>query len=153
MSGRWVDLREAAELLGTSTEAVRKRATRGSLRSDRHDGRVVVWVDEGRTEGGREAQIDREPLLEAKEETIRILGDQLRLRAEEIQRRDVIISQLTQANATLAARVPELEAPSEPPGGPPNAEAGLSRGEPRLGGEEAQEPSERVSWWRRVFGG
>ena len=43
-SGRWVDLREAAELLDTSTEAVRKRATRGSLRSERHDGRVVVWV-------------------------------------------------------------------------------------------------------------
>jgi hypothetical protein len=41
-------LREAA-LLGTSTEVVRKRAARGSLRSERHDGRVVVWVDDGRT--------------------------------------------------------------------------------------------------------
>jgi hypothetical protein len=105
-----VDLREAAELLDTSTEAVRKRATRGSLRSERHDGRVVVWVDEGRTEGGRGAQVDREALLEAKDETISILRDQLRLRAEEKQRRDVIISQLTQANASLAARLPELEA-------------------------------------------
>jgi hypothetical protein len=121
VSGRWVDLREAAELLDTSTEAVRKRAARGSLRSDRRDGRVLVWVDEGRTEGGREAQVDREALLEAKEETIRILEEQLRLRAEEIQRRDVIISQLTQANAALAARVPELEAPQEPPGGPESA--------------------------------
>src|SRR5215208_3491915 len=35
MSGRWVDLREAAELLGTSTEAVRKRAVGGSLRATR----------------------------------------------------------------------------------------------------------------------
>jgi hypothetical protein len=127
MSGRWVDLREAAELLGTTTEAVRKRAARGSLRSDRHDGRVVVWVDEGRTEGGHEPQVDHEPLVEAKDETIRILEEQLRLRAEEIQRRDVIISQLTQANAALAARVPELEAPVTSPsspqessGGPPN---------------------------------
>jgi hypothetical protein len=152
MSGRWVDLREAAELLDSSTEAVRKRAARGSLRSERHDGRVVVWVDDGRTEGGREAQVDREALLEAKDETIRILEEQLRLRGEEIQRRDVIISQLTQANAALAARVPELEAPSEPPGGPPNAGAELSREEPRLGGEEAREPSVRP-WWRRVFGG
>jgi hypothetical protein len=67
-------------------------------------------VDDGRTGGGREAQVDREALLEAKEETIRILEEQLRLRAEEIQRRDVIISQLTRANAALAARVPELEA-------------------------------------------
>jgi hypothetical protein len=44
MSGRWVDLREAAALMNSSTEAVRKRAARGSLRSERHDGRVVVWV-------------------------------------------------------------------------------------------------------------
>jgi hypothetical protein len=113
MSGRWVDLRDAAELLGTSTEAVRKRATRGSLRSERHDGRVVVWVDDGRTEGGREAQVNGGAVLEAKEETIRLLEERLRLRAEEIQRRDVIISQLTQANAALAARVPELAAPAQ----------------------------------------
>jgi hypothetical protein len=150
MSGRWVSLREAAELLDTSTEAVRKRATRGSLRSERHDGRVVVWVDEGRTEGGREAQVDREALLEAKDETISILRDQLRLRAEEIQRRDVIISQLTQANAALAARVPELEAAesyedgSEEPAGATPA--------PGQGTTGAQNGSERVSWWRRWFG-
>lgn len=30
MAGRWVDLREAADLLDTSTEAVRKRAARFS---------------------------------------------------------------------------------------------------------------------------
>jgi hypothetical protein len=152
MSGRWVSLREAAELLDTSTEAVRKRATRGSLRSERHDGRVVVWVDEGRTEGGREAQVDREALLEAKDETISILRDQLRLRAEEIQRRDVIISQLTQANATLAARVPELEAAeSYEDGSEGPAEATLAPG-PGQGTTGGQNGSERVSWWRRWFG-
>ena len=149
MSGRWVSLREAAELLDTSTEAVRKRATRGSLRSERHDGRVVVWVDEGRTEGGREAQVDREALLEAKDETISILRDQLRLRAEEIQRRDVIISQLTQANAALAARVPELEAAaSYEDGSEEPAEATLAPGQGTTGGQNG---SERVSWWRRWF--
>jgi hypothetical protein len=151
MSGRWVSLREAAELLDTSTEAVRKRATRGSLRSERHDGRVVVWVDEGRTEGGLEAQVDREALLEAKDETISILRDQLRLRAEEIQRRDVIISQLTQANAALAARVPELEAPQERPGAPETAAPEPERAEPRPGTSEAQEGARRP-WWRRWFG-
>ena len=71
-----MDLREAAELLSRSTEAVRKRATRGSLRSDRHDGRVVVWVDDDRTEGGREAQVNGGALLEAKDETIRVLEEQ-----------------------------------------------------------------------------
>ena len=59
MSGRWVDLREAAKLLGTSTEAVGKRAVRGSLRSDRQNGHVLVWVDEDQTQGGGEAQLDR----------------------------------------------------------------------------------------------
>jgi len=143
MSGQWVDLRAAAELLGTSTEAVRKRATRGSLRSERRDGRVLVWVDEGRTEGGREAQVDGGALLEAKDETIRLLEEQLRLRAEEIQRRDVIISQLTQANAALAQRVPELEAPQD---APESAELRSDRATPPDAGGEAQEGSER-RWW------
>jgi hypothetical protein len=62
--------------------------------------------------GGREAQVDHEALLEAKDETIQVMKEHLRLRAEEIHRRDVIISQLTQANAALAQRVPELEAPA-----------------------------------------
>jgi hypothetical protein len=154
MSGRWVDLREAAELLDTSTEAVRKRAARGSLRSDRQNGRVLVWVDEGRTEGGREAQVDREALLESKDETISILREQLRLRAEEIQRRDVIISQLTQANAALAARVPELEAAESHKEAAEAAEAveeEPERAEARPATGGAQERLQRP-WWRRILG-
>jgi uncharacterized protein (DUF885 family) len=154
MSGRWVDLREAAELLDTSTEAVRKRAARGSLHSDRQNGRVLVWVDEGRTEGGREAQVDREALLESKDETISILREQLRLRAEEIQRRDVIISQLTQANAALAARVPELEAAEshkEAAEAAKTGEHGPERAKPHSATVEAQEGTLRP-WWRRWFG-
>jgi hypothetical protein len=159
--GQWVDLPTAAELLGTTTEAVRKRAARGTLRSDRHDGRVVVWVDAGRTEGGRESQVDREALLEAKDETIRVLEDQLRLRAEEIHRRDVIISQLTQANAALAQRVPELEAPAREPASSQNRED--AAGGPSPDGEgvgaapldrESQNGSDSVRepWWRRWLG-
>jgi hypothetical protein len=154
MSGRWVDLREAAELLDTSTEAVRKRAARGSLRSDRQNGRVLVWVDEGRTEGGREAQVDREALLESKDETISILREQLRLRAEEIQRRDVIISKLTQANAALAARVPELEAAEsheEAAEAAETVEHEPEREKPHSATVEAQEGTQRP-WWQRWFG-
>jgi hypothetical protein len=168
LSGRWVDLREAAKLLGASTEAVRKRAARGSLRSDRQDGRVLVWVDEDQTEGVREAQVDREALLETKDETIRVLEEQLKLRAEEITRRDVIISQLT-------ARILEIEAP---PGEPASSQ---SREEAAQGAAEgvasAQQQAGQVGtgdyrgynrppdtaegpvhggllrpWWRRVFG-
>jgi len=106
MSGRWVDLREAAELLGTSTEAMRKRAVGDHF----------------------------------------ALRDQLGLRAEEMQRRDLIIGQLTQANAALAARVPEMVLKS------------LWRmrvGQNKRAGAGATAPqnaSERVPWWRRVLG-
>jgi hypothetical protein len=110
MSGRWVDLREAAELLGTSTEAVRKRAVGDHF----------------------------------------ALRDQLGLRAEEIQRRDLIIGQLTQANAALAARVPELEAPQTSEDGTQEPVEDAGRGKTGRGG--CYGPSERVPWWRRVLG-
>ncbi len=140
-------------MLDMSTEAVRNRAARGSLRSERQDGRVLVWVDDGRTEGGREAQVDREAVLEAKDETMRILEEQLRPRGEEIQRRDVIISQLTQANAVLAARVPELEVPQEPPGGPENGAPGPERVRVPTEGSGGPQTGPERPWWRRVFGG
>jgi hypothetical protein len=167
MAGRWVDVGEAARELGISTDAVRKRIARGSLESDRPDGNVLVWLDDSGTEAGREAQVDGRALLEAKDETIALLRDQLRLRAEEIQRRDVIISQLTQANAALAQRVPELEAPQEPPGGPESAAEEPERAaELRPATRSAQGGPERPPdtaewptrggllrpWWRRVFG-
>ena len=44
--GRWVDLKDAAEILDT-TEAVRKRAKRGTLLSTTgEDGRLYVRVDD-----------------------------------------------------------------------------------------------------------
>ena len=43
VGGRWVDLRDAAEILDTTTEAVRKRAKRGTLPSTTgEDGRLYV---------------------------------------------------------------------------------------------------------------
>jgi hypothetical protein len=82
------------------------------------------------------------------------LRDQLGLRAEEIQRRELIIGRLTQANAALAARVPELETLRQAKmvlkslwrmrvgqNGPGRVLRPLSRN-----------ASERVPWWRRVLG-
>jgi hypothetical protein len=44
---RRVDLKEAAEILGSTTEALRKRAKRGTLDSETgEDGKVYVWVDD-----------------------------------------------------------------------------------------------------------
>jgi hypothetical protein len=162
-----VDLQEAAGLLGVSTEAVRKRATRGSLRSEkREDGRVVVWVDDDRTEGGRESQgetfADGGALVEVLREQAEYLREQLdqerAARTEERRRHDTIIAQLTQANAALAQRVPELEAPreqsraTEEPEAPETVEEGSGEVPPRPGAPGPQEAAQPRSWWRRWFG-
>jgi hypothetical protein len=159
MAGRWVDVAEAARELDVSTDAVRKRIARGSLESSREDGHVLVWLDDGETEAGHEAQVDREALIEAKEETIRTLREQLEAerRANEENRRLL---------AALVQRVPELEARPEPSGGPENIAPGRERVEFRPATGESQNTSERLRdtaefpvrrpliqpWWRRVFG-
>ncbi len=80
MAGRWLDVQETADQLGISTDAVRKRVARQTLRSDRQDGRVVVWLDDGGS--GESDALKSEPsgsdaLIEAKDETIRVLREQL----------------------------------------------------------------------------
>ncbi len=165
MAGRWVDVPEAARELEISTDAIRKRIARGSLESSREDGHVLVWLDDSGTEAGREAQVDREALLESLLDQVGYLREIINTRDEEIRRRDVIISQLT-------SRIPEIEAPAPTPGdsegrekatqGP--AEAAPRRAPPAPGdGGPQEQPSDalggpgsgtaRGSWWARLFGG
>ena len=168
MAGRWVDVGEASRELGISSDAVRKRIARGSLRSERQNGSVLVWLDEGWTEAGREAQVDGGPLVEDLREQVQYLRSVLNEEREARRRADMIIAQLTQANAALAAKVPELEAPQEARGAPESAAEEQERAEPWSGTGGSQESAERPPdtaewpvrggsltrpWWRRVFGG
>jgi hypothetical protein len=140
-------VQEAAEALGTSVDAVRMRARRGSLLSEKDpDGRVYVWVDSDESETKPRLNGESTVLIAAKDETIRVLHEQLEAEREAHREARRIIAGLVQ-------RIPELEAPQEPLGGPESAGEELERAEPRssaTGG--AQESAERVSWWRRVFG-
>jgi hypothetical protein len=146
-----VDVGAAARELDVSTDAVRKRIARGSLESSREDGRVLVWLDDSGTEAGREAQVDREALIESLQDQVAYLRSQLEIRTDELREHRRIIAALTQ-------RIPEIEAPreqeapQEPPGGPPSAGVGSNR-EEAPAGDGAQEGAGQVSWWRRVFGG
>jgi hypothetical protein len=151
----------AARSLGIKEQSVRKRVRRGKMRSEKGaDGQLYVYVDSAETvrDGYRgkptDLYTDRsvdEPtdaareMIEAKDETIRILHHQLQEEREARRRADTIIAQLTQLNATLAARVPELEAP---PTEPPDIE-----GAAVATAEGVQMTSERNSWWRRLLGG
>src|SRR5215211_822773 len=57
--GTRVTQREAAERLGVSVEAIRKRVKRGTLRSDKgEDGRRYVYLDDAPDAGGPQPEPD-----------------------------------------------------------------------------------------------
>jgi excisionase family DNA binding protein len=152
---RRVTVEEAAQLLGIKEESVRKRVSRGKLRADKdEDGRLLVYVRSTQTvrdEYEDQSVTDRDELLVTKDRIIAILENQLEAEREARRRADTIIAQLTQANATLAARVPELEAAQEPSEHAEQAPQGAARvGQPP---DDTGEPrSSEKPWWRRVFG-
>ncbi len=149
-----VTIAEAARMLGVKEPAIRKRIQRGTLEHGKgEDGRTYVYLDAGIPEGmdtGRPASYpgQDERIGELKDQ-IDYLRDQLAEEREARRRADTIIAQLTQANATLAARIPELEAPTEP------REPAESGGEESIGTAPPPEQQEGISrpWWRRWFGG
>jgi hypothetical protein len=158
-AGRWLDVKLAAEELGISSDAVRKRIARGTLRSAKDDdGSVQVWLDgtyEGLDEdppgdqpkGWTEAGHRRDDLIDAKDEALRDLRDQLEHMRRESERKDAIIMQLSQASAALAARVPELEASTEPR----ESWKSASESSPDGNGREEEREKRRRGWWARVF--
>ncbi len=141
---------EAAAALGISPEAVRNRLSRGTLKSVKEDGRVFVLIDRDMARH-TERPIDDTPtdtssqLVEEMRARIEDLRDQLSEEREGRRRADSIIMLLTQANAALASRVPELEAPQ-------GAQDGAQESSREAGGVEDGEMPEKRSWWQRVFG-
>ncbi len=155
-----VTIRAAANRLGVTEAAVRKRIQRGSLPKEHgEDGRVYVYLDASRDASHPESQVHREArvqddeLVEELRDHIRYLRGQLDEERESRRRADTIIAQLTQANAALARRVPELEGPREPRDAPEMAAETSEGSEPRPATGGGQEGAERRSWWRRWFGG
>ena len=160
-----VSVAEAATLLSLSEDAVRSRLKRGTLRKDKaKDGTVRVILERqpadrpinnadrpttdqatGKTASRGEAQ---EELVESLIDQLRYMREQLAEEREARRRADTIIAQLTHANATLAQRVPELEAATEPRESP----VSVAEDTDNTGPPEQQEPSQRRSWWRAFFG-
>ena len=99
---------EAADQLGISEAGVRKRVQRGQIPHERDDtGRVFVWVSPGET---RHAESRDEP-GQSRDELVEELRDQVRSLREELARKDAILLR-------MAESIPQLEPPSETPGGP-----------------------------------
>jgi hypothetical protein len=140
---------EAARVLGISPEAVRNRLSRGTLKSVKVEGTVYVLIDRDMARHIDDIPTDRPGEPDA-------LISQMQGRIESLER------QLEQANerdrenrriiAALTSRIPAIEAPTEPPAGPETAEEEPERAEPRPATGEAQEGTQRRSWWRRLLG-
>jgi uncharacterized coiled-coil protein SlyX len=144
---------EAADALGISEDAVRSRIKRGTLTSEREGGRVfVILVGPDRPTdrpGESGALTSATDLIAAKDETIRVLSEQLAEEREARRRADTLL-------ARLMDRVPELEPPDQPPpderGLPETVEQEPEGDQPRSAAGESQEGARRP-WWRRIIGG
>ena len=160
---------EAAEALGVTRDAIHKRIKRGSVEYEKgEDGRFYVYVDTSTP--GLDESLDKfkdkskvevlERLIEGQQDRIEFLERELERRGDETTRLHQIVGGLTQANARLAARVPELEAPASPearesPEGPGPTEETPSPvpGDARAAAGRPEKGGERRPWWRRVLGG
>jgi excisionase family DNA binding protein len=159
-----VTIQEAAHRLGVKEDAIRKRIQRGSMRHEKaDDGRVYVWVDttqDTAQDADRSAQdayqdTTQDDRLEDLREQIAYLRRQLDEEREARRRADVILGQLSQANAEQARTIRAIEAPAseEPSEAAKTVEEEPDRAEPHSATIEAQEGTQRRSWWRRMLGG
>ncbi len=100
---------EAADALGISQDAVRKRIARDTIRHDRDEsGRVVVYLSPSETV--RKTDQDRgqdDATKTVQDAYVRSLEDQIAFLRDELQRKDAILLNLTE-------RIPELEARESP---------------------------------------
>lgn len=144
----------AAERLGISKEAVRKRIARGTLRSDKDQyGTVLVYIpSSGTSSGTTDHATDRSELVEELRDRVAYLERQVEEERESRRRADTIIAQLSAANAEQARTIRAIEAPTEAPEAPETVEEEPERVEPRPAAPEPQTAPQRRSLWRRVFG-
>jgi hypothetical protein len=148
--GEKYTVREAADLLGTSVDAVRGRLRRGTLDSIKVDGVVYVLLDEvscdrhADTTIGRQGWTNRQNAANRDQsELLEELRNQNEWLRREIERKDTIIM-------SLAQRIPELEAPPEPRKSPKTPSEERDEGELL---PKQEKNSERRSWLYRFFFG
>jgi hypothetical protein len=143
-----VSVYEAAEVMGVTVDAIRKRVSRGTIPHEKgEDGRVWVLLDTDQDAASKvhdtdQPRSDATALISAKDETIAALREQLEQANERDRENRRII-------AALTSRIPAIEAPETVEEAPEGAEPHPGTEEPQ---EDVPRPQER-SWWRRMFGG
>ena len=146
-----MDVKQAAEALGISSEGVRQRIRRGSLRSEKDTGgRVYVFIDEEAT-NGTPYEPSTDDVVSRLENEVEFLRKELATRDAEIQRRDAVLLSLSEG----------LKALNPPPVSPAVRDTSVTPSEepysthappvPETPVPEAQH-KRKVPWWRAFFG-
>jgi len=146
MAGQRVDLRTAAELLGISSDAVRKRAKRGTIPYETGvDGKLYVWVDEASP--GETDDYPDEPTDRDQGDLVAELRDQVAFLRRELEAERNAHAEARRITYILVQRVPSIASPET------DAETSEGTDTPTDRGER-EKPSSRPerSWWRRWFG-
>ena len=137
---RRLTVEQAADHLGVSTEAIRGRIRRDTIRHERVGGRVYVLLS---------ADQESEQTPDHTAELIRTLQEQLAAeRQAHAEARRII--------AGLVERIPAIEAPPEAREASETSEEQQVRGQPhsdRVESPAAVHRSTGRSLWRRIFGG
>jgi len=129
MSSNRVSVYQAAEVMGVTVDAIRKRVSRGTIAHEKdEDGRVWVILDTDQDTASKvrdadQPQSDAVALISAKDETIAALREQLEQANERDRENRRII-------AALTSRIPAIEAPAETPEAAEAAEEQQGRGDP-----------------------
>ena len=134
-----VTVEDAAKLLGTSIDAVRKRIERGTLRSEKTGGTRYVLLDNDMLAPDSDRtshDSDMTALVASMQDQIDTLKQELEDWKEQARRKDHLL-------AAALERIPALEEPSEPREEPETTSATAE------GVEVAEEESR--PWWRRWF--
>src|SRR5215212_10861271 len=113
MSSIRVSVYQAAEVMGVTVDAIRKRVSRGTIAHEKgEDGRVWVILDTDQDAASKvrdtdQPQSDAAALISAKDETIAALREQLEQANERDRENRRII-------AGLVERIPAIEASGAP---------------------------------------
>ena len=156
---RRISVQEAAEHLGTTVDAIRKRVQRGTVAHDKDpDGRVWILLDTDmpRQDTGQDAagqwQDSGSEMVEELRDRIAYLERQVEEEREARRRADTILAQLSAANAEQARTIRAIEAPAseEAPEAAETVAEAPEEASPRPAAGGAQQATRRP-WWRRVF--
>ena len=138
-----MDVKQAAEMLGISSEGIRQRIRRGTLGSEKDtDGRVYVFLegeDLNGTPSEQGSERDKDDVHTRLEAEVEFLRQELATRDAEIHRRDAIFLSLSEGLKALNPPSPEPR------------ESSITATDMPSRGEAPLEGSYR-SWWRRFFG-